>query len=163
MAQRRNRCGNQDVLVKYTFQALFVSFSKLLGAYKRLEAFPPIQYVILLLLGSYREDNRMEITHTTQIWRLAAAFQVFLAITTLVREYFGNKERRKPHYPSGPRSLPILGSVVWLMILRKNPAQTLRQTASKYGALCMLWLGSTPVMIVRSPKAAKDLLDKAGG
>lgn len=75
-----------------------------------------------------------------------------------------SREKKKPPpYPEGPRKLPLLGSILSFITLRKDPDQTLIRLARDYGALCMLWFGSKPVVIVSSPKAAKDLMDKASG
>lgn len=75
----------------------------------------------------------------------------------------GRPKRKPPPYPKGPRTLPLLGSILSFFTLRKDPDRTLIRLARDYGALCMLWFGSKPVVIISSPKAAKDLMDKVSG
>lgn len=105
----------------------------------------------------------MEVPHLTLIWTLS----YFLVVSTIVRYITGlnswGKQRNKSLFPEGPRPLPLVGNVFCFFNLRKNPDQTLFRLARRYGALCMLWFGSKPVVIVSSPKAVKDLMDKASG
>ena len=67
---------------------------------------------------------------------------------------------RNVKYPDGPQSLPILGNIFFFSALRKRPDQELLRLARKYGEICMLWFGSNPVIVVSSPKLAKELMDK---
>lgn len=65
-------------------------------------------------------------------------------------------------YPNGPATIPFVGSIVAFAKLQRRPDQELVRIAKRYGDLCMLWFGSNPVIIVSSPKTAKDLMDKVG-
>jgi len=63
-------------------------------------------------------------------------------------------------YPNGPKPIPIFGNIFSFSALKTSPDQELLRIARKYGSICMLWFGSSPVIIVSSPKVAKDLMDK---
>ena len=67
---------------------------------------------------------------------------------------------KTPTFPDGPRSLPFFGNILSFFNLQRRPDQTLVSLARKYGGMCMLWFGSNPVVIVSSPRVAKDLMDK---
>jgi hypothetical protein len=45
--------------------------------------------------------------------------------------------------------------------LLKNADQDVRSLAKKFGSLCMLWIGSTPVLVINSLKETKEILEKA--
>ena len=62
-------------------------------------------------------------------------------------------------FPKGPRPFYILGNFISLMRLQAQPDQELLRIARKWGDICMLWYGSNPVVIVNTPRAAKDLLN----
>lgn len=61
-------------------------------------------------------------------------------------------------YPNGPRPLGFLGNFFTLSRLLSSPDQELLSLARRFGDLCMLWYGSNPVMIINTPRAARDLL-----
>lgn len=102
----------------------------------------------------------MDLSHSTLSWMLSYAVLVLTLLISIIRVMKGRKKRRPAPYPEGPRTLPLLGSIFSFFTLRKNSDQTLIRLARDYGALCMLWFGSKPVVIVSSPKAAKDLMDQ---
>ena len=61
--------------------------------------------------------------------------------------------------PPGPRSiLPILGHLPDLFVARKSLHRYFAGLAHKYGPIVHLRLGSVPVVIVSSPKHAKEFL-----
>jgi len=66
----------------------------------------------------------------------------------------------KTIYPNGPRPLALFGNFFYLSRLNRRPDQQLLRIARKYGEICMLWYGMSPVIIVSSPNAAKELMDK---
>ncbi|KAF2639905.1 cytochrome P450 [Massarina eburnea CBS 473.64] len=65
-------------------------------------------------------------------------------------------------YPAGPTPIPLIGNVFSFLQMMKNSEKTLIHLAVEYGGICMLWLGRNPVLVINSPIAAKDLLDKRG-
>ncbi|PGH19458.1 hypothetical protein AJ80_03959 [Polytolypa hystricis UAMH7299] len=84
---------------------------------------------------------------------------VLVGIVVLVLAYLSSTGKVYPH---GPQALPILGNLVQFRSLQARPDQELLRIAKKYGQLCMLWFGSNPVLIISSPKAAKDMMDQRG-
>lgn len=122
---------------------------------------PGSDFTVLLLQRENRMTSIMEVPHSTPSWMLSYAVLVLTLLISITRSRIGQAKRNPPPYPEGPRTIPVLGSILSFSTIRKNPDQTLIRLARNYGALCMLWLGSKPVVIVSSPKAAKDLMDKA--
>lgn len=61
-------------------------------------------------------------------------------------------------YPNGPRPLVFLGNFFTLSRLLSTPDQELISLARRFGDVCMLWYGSNPVMIINTPRAARELL-----
>lgn len=70
--------------------------------------------------------------------------------------FFLRNEQTK--YPNGPRPLGFLGNFFTLSRLLSSPDQELLSLARRFGDVCMLWYGSNPVMIINTPRAARDLL-----
>ena len=67
--------------------------------------------------------------------------------------------RRKP-YPNGPVPIPFLGNVGTLRKMSANLDPQLHQLKKDWGSLCMLWYGRSPVIIINSPRAARELLNE---
>ncbi|KFY39520.1 hypothetical protein V494_03953 [Pseudogymnoascus sp. VKM F-4513 (FW-928)] len=65
-------------------------------------------------------------------------------------------------YPNGPSPFPLFGNIFSFAALKQRPDRELLNIARKYGQICMLWFGSNPVIIISSPKLAKELMDKRG-
>lgn len=65
-------------------------------------------------------------------------------------------------YPRGPRSYPILGNLGFMSRLSRNADGELLELAHKYGAICMLWLGSNPILVINTAKAAHELMEMRG-
>ena len=105
----------------------------------------------------------MEVSHSTLVWMLFYVSFVSAVILFITGSIFGGKPGSKYLYPKGPRTLPVFGNILTFHSLIKDPDRTLLSFARRYGALCTLWFGSKPVVIISSPRAAKDLLDKASG
>ena len=59
--------------------------------------------------------------------------------------------------PPGPRRLPIIGN---LLELGDKPHQSLATLSKKYGPLMFLKLGSTNAVVISSPEAAQEALNK---
>ena len=66
---------------------------------------------------------------------------------------------RKP-YPNGPVPFPFLGNVGTLRKLSADLDPQLHQLKKDWGSLCMLWYGRAPVIIINSPRAARELLNE---
>ncbi|KAK3331310.1 cytochrome P450 [Apodospora peruviana] len=65
-------------------------------------------------------------------------------------------------HPPGPKPWPAVGNLIFFFKLSRNTDYQLTQLAKEYGGICMLWLSSTPVMIISKAEDAKKLLDKKG-
>jgi hypothetical protein len=86
-------------------------------------------------------------------------------LIVLILHLIRSKKTKKPapapkQYPDGPRPLPFLGTIFAFSALKNRPDQELLRIAQKYGSICMLWFGHSPVIIVSSPRVAKELMDK---
>ena len=67
---------------------------------------------------------------------------------------------RRKSYPNGPVPIPFLGNVGTLRKLSANLDPQLHQLKKDWGSLCMLWYGRSPVIIINSPRAARELLNE---
>ncbi|KAJ5088543.1 cytochrome P450 [Penicillium angulare] len=88
-------------------------------------------------------------------------YLVLSVIVALFFGYFFFLQKNKV-YPSGPWSLPFLGNLIEFNAIKARPDQELLRIAKKYGEICMLWFGTNPVLIINSPKVAKEMMDKRG-
>lgn len=79
---------------------------------------------------------------------------LFISCSSFVRGLLYEQTK----YPNGPRPLGFLGNCFTLSRLLSSPDQELLSLARRFGDVCMLWYGSNPVIIVNTPKAARDLL-----
>jgi hypothetical protein len=70
--------------------------------------------------------------------------------------------RDRSKYPNGPMPLGMLGTVSTLLRLQSDPDKELLRLRERWGNICMLWFGSGPVIIINTPKAAKELLNDVG-
>jgi hypothetical protein len=68
--------------------------------------------------------------------------------------------RRPSGLPLGPRTLPLIGNL-YLMPTFK-PYKRFAEWGKIYGPVYSLMVGSSPLVMLQSHKAAKDLLDKRG-
>lgn len=66
---------------------------------------------------------------------------------------------RKP-YPNGPVPKPFLGNVGTLRKLSVDLDPQLYQLKKNWGSLRMFWYGRSPVIIINSPRAARELLNE---
>ena len=69
-------------------------------------------------------------------------------------------QKSRHRYPQGPRPFPVLGNVGILKNFHTDPDRQLLQLRDRWGSMCMLWYGSSPVIIMNSPKAARELLNE---
>ena len=58
--------------------------------------------------------------------------------------------------PPGPRGLPLLGS---LPALRRDPHIALDRIAQQYGDVCLLRLGSVPVVLISHPETLREAFE----
>ncbi|KAI9831874.1 MAG: hypothetical protein M1826_002906 [Phylliscum demangeonii] len=68
----------------------------------------------------------------------------------------------KAKLPHGPSRLPWIGNAFTLWRLHVEPDQELIRLARKWGSMCMLWCGMTPIVILSTPQAVCDLLTTRG-
>lgn len=80
-----------------------------------------------------------------------------LILVACCRSLFSFLDER-PKLPDGPRRLAFLGNVFTLSRMHTSPDRELLQIAQRWGDICMLWCGLTPVIVVNSPKAAYELM-----
>lgn len=79
---------------------------------------------------------------------------------SLISGIFYQTTKKTSKYPSGPPTWPIIGNLTYFLQLLKNPELELLKLPQKYGALCMLWFGNSPVLIINTAEEVKALLDK---
>jgi hypothetical protein len=73
-----------------------------------------------------------------------------------------NKKKVDTTLPNGPTPLPIVGNLFYFAKMLKNADAELIKLGEKYGALCMMWFSSNPILIVSKANDIKQLLDKVG-
>ncbi|KAK1294981.1 Cytochrome P450 93A3 [Acorus calamus] len=76
---------------------------------------------------------------------------LWLAATTLIRSL---TSRRRHRLPPGPIPFPIIGH---LPLLGPLPHRSLHHLSATYGPVLRLRLGSSPLVVVNSPSAARDV------
>ncbi|KAL3850911.1 hypothetical protein ACJIZ3_012793 [Penstemon smallii] len=87
-----------------------------------------------------------------------AFITVFLVLFCLVCAWLSNSRIRKSgKLPPGPYSFPIIGNILQL---GQYPHQSLAKLSKTYGPLMSLHLGSIYTVVVSSPEAAKEILQK---
>jgi len=95
---------------------------------------------------------------------LVARILLISGLTAYLWEWLPSKKAQAvsaiKQYHNGPKPWPIVGNLISFLKLSKNPDQELVRLVNKYGGICMLWLSSTPIMIISKAEDAKRLLDK---
>lgn len=86
------------------------------------------------------------------IFGIAAGLSLLFIISTF--------QRSRHRYPQGPRPFPVLGNVGFLKNLHADPDRQLLRLRDRWGTMCMLWYGSSPVIILNGPKAAREMLNE---
>ncbi|KAM7217290.1 Cytochrome P450 [Rhypophila decipiens] len=103
---------------------------------------------------------------TSRAILLVARILLISGLTAYLWDWFPSKAAEAASairkYHNGPKPWPVLGNITTFARLAKNPDEELVRLAKKYGGICMLWLSSTPVMIISKAEDAKRLLDKKG-
>ncbi|KAF2159022.1 hypothetical protein M409DRAFT_30557 [Zasmidium cellare ATCC 36951] len=92
----------------------------------------------------------------TPLQGLTAAFTLLL-IYLIVNEIF-RWRAENPGF-NGPRGLPIAGNLLQLQV---NAPEILRRWSEKYGDVYQIQLGNTPVLVVNTAAAAKELFAHQG-
>jgi hypothetical protein len=69
---------------------------------------------------------------------------------------------KRSQYPAGPRPLGLVGNISTFVKLISEPEKELLRIKERWGSICMIWYGSSPVIIISTPKAAKELLQDVG-
>ena len=86
---------------------------------------------------------------------------LLLAICGLAGVFLlGSVVTHRKHYPNGPVPFPFLGNIGTLRKLWADLDPQLHQLKKDWGSLCMLWYGRSPVIIINSPRAARELLNE---
>ncbi|XP_055974770.1 cytochrome P450 1A1-like [Sorex fumeus] len=88
---------------------------------------------------------------------LSTSFIIFVIVFVIVKA-LGSKGR-KPGFPPGPRSFPIIGN---LLQLGDHPYLTFMEMRKKYGDVFLIKLGMVPVVVVNGMEMVKQVLLKDG-
>lgn len=92
------------------------------------------------------------------LWNFIYCFIFACSGSVLLRSLVVMLPYRRKKYPKGPWPIGFLGDVFTLLRLHSSPDQELLRLARQFGDICMLWYGSNPVIIINTPRAARDLL-----
>jgi hypothetical protein len=85
---------------------------------------------------------------------------LWLVILLALRGYTKSIKERKIPFLDGPKPWPIIGNLLFFSKLFNDPDIELMKLAKSFGGTCMLWMASSPVMIISKAEDAKILLDK---
>ena len=93
---------------------------------------------------------------------LSASEFCFVAASLLGLLYLGflARSRAKQNRFHGPTPIPLLGNVGTLRRLKQDPDGELLRISDRWGNICALSFGSTPVVIISHPRAARELLNE---
>ncbi|XP_014496747.1 cytochrome P450 83B1-like [Vigna radiata var. radiata] len=80
------------------------------------------------------------------------AFPILLLFLLRIR-----KTSKKPTFPPGPRGLPLIGNLYYLLD-SSTLCLKLYELSKKYGPIFSLQLGSRPAIVISSPKLAKEVM-----
>ncbi|KAI0058254.1 cytochrome P450 [Artomyces pyxidatus] len=89
------------------------------------------------------------------ILTITAALVVFIYLALRLR---GNRRQRGLPHPPGPQPRPVIGNL--LDVPTVEPWVTYTQWEKKYGDIMSMQVLGTFIVILQSPSAARDLLDK---
>ncbi|XP_063294184.1 cytochrome P450 2J4-like [Pelobates fuscus] len=83
-----------------------------------------------------------------------------LSLVLVLLGYLWWKVTRPKSFPPGPLALPIVGNLLQMDF--NNPLQGLKEFSKVYGPVYSIYLGFTPVVVVRGFKALKEILMTRG-
>ncbi|KAI3944570.1 hypothetical protein MKW98_021028, partial [Papaver atlanticum] len=83
---------------------------------------------------------------------------LLLFLFMVVKKIRSKSERSNSNLPPGPWKLPLIGNLHNMLCLVPVPHRTLGKLAKKYGPLMQLQLGEVPILVVSSPRAAKQIM-----
>ncbi|KAH9917068.1 cytochrome P450 [Fomitopsis serialis] len=89
---------------------------------------------------------------------LSLGIQVAFAVLVTIAYYALHWRQLCRRLPPGPRPFPILGNIPQMTL--NFPEKRFAQWGKKYGDMIFLKLFNTPVLVINSAAAARDLLDK---
>jgi hypothetical protein len=94
--------------------------------------------------------------------RLSGSEICFITVSLLGLYYlvFVLRSRTQHDHFHGPTPVPLLGNVETLRRLKLDPDGELLRIHEKWGKICALSFGTTPVIIISDPRAAKELLNE---
>ncbi|KAJ7324693.1 hypothetical protein JRQ81_017713 [Phrynocephalus forsythii] len=81
------------------------------------------------------------------------AFLLVLLVIFVIFVYLKQQWMRR-HYPPGPLSLPVIGSM-WLMVFGAY-TETLIQLAKQYGNIYAIWMGHIPIVVLSGFQTVKE-------
>ncbi|KAH9917073.1 cytochrome P450 [Fomitopsis serialis] len=87
-----------------------------------------------------------------------AAFAAVILVTLAYYVPQWRQLSRRRHLPPGPRPFPVLGNILQMAL--EFPEKRFAQWGKKYGDMIFLRMFNTPVLVINSAAAARDLLDK---
>ncbi|KAK7309257.1 hypothetical protein RJT34_05830 [Clitoria ternatea] len=92
----------------------------------------------------------------SQLSIVIALFPFFLLLLHWIVNY--SKPKTSHKLPPGPRKLPLIGNLHQLRKAGLLPHHALRELAYKYGPLMHLQLGEISLVVVSSPRLAKEIM-----
>ncbi|GLJ52545.1 hypothetical protein SUGI_1118150 [Cryptomeria japonica] len=94
----------------------------------------------------------MDMKFSTTSVILVGAATIYL-VTTIMLKHLGNFRR---HLPPGPRAIPVIGHLHFLMDKTRPIHQILNSLSQLYGPIMQLKFGSSPVLVITSSDLAKE-------
>jgi hypothetical protein len=91
---------------------------------------------------------------------LASLVGVMVCLGTVLANHYFWKGTRAKKYPTGPDPWPIIGNIFVFSKILKDADRELISIAERFGALCMMWLRSQPVLFISKLADAKEIMDK---
>lgn len=92
----------------------------------------------------------IKLSHSIAILLLSL---LFVAILLLVHDFYTWQ-----YLPPGPPPLPFIGNK--LSLPRSKPWLQFQEWSKQYGAICTIWIGRKPTLVVSDPEVAAELMEK---